>query len=146
MNGFFYINRRVSMIMNIKTNRREEFVDITDEINQIIQKSPIKNGIVHIFVKHTTAGITINENSDPDVASDIIRTMDEVIPYKSNYKHREGNSHAHIKASILGSFVSIPFENKRMILGTWQGIYLCEFDGPRRREVVVSIIDSKLDI
>ena len=131
------------MIININTNKREEFVDITDKIAQIIQKSSIQKGIVHIFVQHTTSGITINENVDPDVVKDMIKTMDEIIPYKNNYKHAEGNSHAHIKASLLGSSVSIPFDNKKMSLGTWQGIYFCEFDGPRNRKALVSLIESK---
>src|SRR6056297_3006484 len=102
------------MIINIDTNEREEFVDITGKVSEIIQKSPFENGIVHVFVQHTTAGITINENADPDVVKDIIKTLDEVIPYKNNYKHAEGNSHAHIKASLLGSSVTVPFNNKKM--------------------------------
>ncbi len=131
------------MIININTNKREEFVDITDKIAQIIKKNSIEKGIVYIFVKHTTAGITINENADPDVVKDIIKTMDEVIPYKNNYSHAEGNSHAHIKASLLGLSVSVPFNNKEMLLGTWQSIYFCEFDGPRKRKVVISLIESE---
>ncbi len=131
------------MIINIDTNKKEEFLDITGKIYELIQKSSIEKGIVHIFVQHTTAGITINENADPDVVKDIISTLDEVIPIKNNYKHFEGNSHAHIKASLLGSSVSVPFNNKKISLGTWQGIYFCEFDGPRSRKVIVSIIESK---
>ena len=131
------------MIINIDTNEREEFVDITGKVSEIIQKSPFENGIVHVFVQHTTAGITINENADPDVVKDIIKTLDEVIPYKNNYKHAEGNSHAHIKASLLGLSVSVPFNNKEMLLGTWQSIYFCEFDGPRKRKVVISLIESE---
>ncbi len=131
------------MIINIDTNKREEFVDITGKISDLIQNSSIENGIVHVFVQHTTAGVTINENADPDVVKDIIKTLDEVIPYENNYKHAEGNSHAHIKASLLGSSVSIPFDDKKMSLGTWQGIYFCEFDGPRNRKAVVSLIKSK---
>ncbi len=131
------------MIINIDTNKREEFVDITGKVSDLIQNSSIENGIVHVFVQHTTAGVTINENADPDVVKDIIKALNEVIPYENNYKHAEGNSHAHIKASLLGSSVSIPFNNKKMSLGTWQGLYFCEFDGPRSRKAVVSLIESK---
>jgi len=131
------------MILKIDTSKREEFKDITNEIAEIVKNSGIDKGIVNIFVQHTTAGITINENADPDVVRDMLSTFDKIVPFEDNYKHYEGNSHAHIKASMLGSSVSIPIEDGKMILGTWQGIYFCEFDGPRNRKVVVSIIESK---
>jgi len=131
------------MILKIDTSKREEFKDITNEIAEIVKNSAIDKGIVNIFVQHTTAGITINENADPDVVRDMLSTFDKIVPFEDNYKHYEGNSHAHIKASMLGSSVSIPIEDGKMILGTWQGIYFCEFDGPRNRKVVVSIIESK---
>lgn len=131
------------MILKIDTSKREEFKDITNEIAEIVKNSGIDKGIVNIFVQHTTAGITINENADPDVVRDMLSTFDKIVPFEDNYKHYEGNSHAHIKASMLGSSVSIPIEEGKMILGTWQGIYFCEFDGPRNRKVVVSIIESK---
>ena len=131
------------MILKIDTSKREEFKDITNEINEIVKNSSIDKGIVNVFVQHTTAGITINENADPDVVRDMLSTFDKIVPFEDNYKHYEGNSHAHIKASMLGSSVSIPIEEGKMILGTWQGIYFCEFDGPRNRKVVVSIIESK---
>lgn len=131
------------MILKIDTNKREEFIDITNEIFEIVKNSSIDKGIVNVFVQHTTAGITINENADPDVVRDMLSTFDKIVPFEDNYKHYEGNSHAHIKASMLGSSVSIPIEEGKMILGTWQGIYFCEFDGPRNRKVVVSIIESK---
>jgi len=131
------------MILKIDTSKREEFKDITNEIDEIVKNSAIDKGIVNVFVQHTTAGITINENADPDVVRDMLSTFDKIVPFEDNYKHYEGNSHAHIKASMLGSSVSIPIEEGKMILGTWQGIYFCEFDGPRNRKVVVSIIESK---
>ncbi|HCX03708.1 MAG TPA: hypothetical protein DHM42_04415 [Clostridiales bacterium] len=131
------------MILKIDTSKREEFKDITNEIDEIVKNSGIDKGIVNVFVQHTTAGITINENADPDVVRDMLSTFDKIVPFEDNYKHYEGNSHAHIKASMLGSSVSIPIEEGKMILGTWQGIYFCEFDGPRNRKVVVSIIESK---
>jgi len=131
------------MILKIDTSKREEFKDITNEIDEIVKNSGIDKGIVNVFVQHTTAGITINENADPDVVRDMLSTFDKIVPFEDNYKHYEGRSHAHIKASMLGSSVSIPIEEGKMILGTWQGIYFCEFDGPRNRKVVVSIIESK---
>lgn len=131
------------MILKIDTSKREEFKDITNKIVDIVKNSDIDKGIVNVFVQHTTAGITINENADPDVVRDMLSTFDKIVPFEDNYKHYEGNSHAHIKASMLGSSVSIPIEEGKMILGTWQGIYFCEFDGPRNRKVVVSIIESK---
>jgi len=131
------------MILKINTSKREEFKDITNKIDEIVKNSGIYKGIVNVFVQHTTAGITINENADPDVVRDMLSTFDKIVPFEDNYKHYEGNSHAHIKASMLGSSVSIPIEEGKMTLGTWQGIYFCEFDGPRNRKVVVSIMESK---
>jgi secondary thiamine-phosphate synthase enzyme len=131
------------MILKIDTIKREEFKDITNEIDEIVKNSGIDEGIANVFVQHTTAGITINENADPDVVRDMLSTFDKIVPFEDNYKHYEGNSHAHIKASMLGSSVSIPIEQGKMTLGTWQGIYFCEFDGPRNRKVVVSIMESK---
>ncbi|MBG0765652.1 MAG: YjbQ family protein, partial [Tissierellales bacterium] len=108
------------MILKIDTSKREEFKDITNEIDEIVKNSGIDKGIVNVFVQHTTAGITINENADPDVVRDMLSTFDKIVPFEDNYKHYEGNSHAHIKASMLGSSVSIPIEEGKMILGTWQ--------------------------
>ena len=123
----------------VKTSLQEEFRDITSLIEQKLSSSKIKEGIMTIFVPHTTAAITINENADPSVVSDILSTLDKIIPPQGRYSHLEGNAHAHIKSSIIGSSRQIIIENGHLKLGRWQGIYLCEFDGPRTREVWLKI-------
>ncbi len=114
-------------------------IDITRLVQDEVTKSNIDNGICTVFVPHTTAGITINENADPNVVHDILKQMDKIVLTKDNYRHFEGNSAAHIKASMFGFSVSIIVENNRLVLGTWQGIYFCEFDGPRTRKALVDI-------
>ena len=126
--------------LDIITNKRCEFVDITSRVQDLIDKSGIKSGIAFIYSTHTTAGITINENADPDVASDILSSLSKKFPKIDDYDHIEGNSDAHIKTSLFGLSVSVPIDDKRLILGTWQGIYLAEFDGPRNRKAAVKII------
>ena len=123
----------------VSTRSRSEFIDITRQVQEIITSSGFDNGICLVCIPHTTAGITINENADPDVKSDIVAMLENVIPWRSGYRHSEGNSAAHIKASIMGFSVSLPVENGRLILGTWQCIYFCEFDGPRTRNVIVKL-------
>jgi len=125
----------------INTPAREAMIDITREVKEEVKKSGIKEGICVVFVPHTTAGITINENADPTVKEDILSALDKIIPHIS-FKHLEGNSDAHIKASLVGSSVTVLIENNEPVLGTWQGIYFCEFDGPRKRKVYVKIIPS----
>jgi secondary thiamine-phosphate synthase enzyme len=127
---------------NLKTEKLEQFKDITILAEKALNKSKISSGIINVFCPHTTAGITINENADSDVVNDIITTLDKVFPVENNYKHSEGNSHAHIKASYMGSSCTVPFENGTLKLGTWQGIYFCEFDGPRNRKVYIKIIEG----
>jgi secondary thiamine-phosphate synthase enzyme len=114
-------------------------MDITSLVRDIVDKSKIENGVCHIFVPHTTAGITINENADPSVRQDILMELDKLVPWQANYTHVEGNAAAHIKASLIGSSETIPIENGELVLGTWQGVFFAEFDGPRRREVWVKI-------
>jgi secondary thiamine-phosphate synthase enzyme len=126
--------------INIQTESRVEFQNITSRVESAIAKSNIKNGICHVTTLHTTAGITINENADPDVVTDLILWLDSVAPQLARYRHREGNSPAHIKASIVGSSATIVIENGRLLLGTWQGIFFCEFDGPRNRTVFIRCI------
>ncbi len=123
---------------SVKTRSHVEFVDITDRVRSAISQSYVKDGICHVFVPHTTAGITINENADPAVTRDIIKELDKVIPLNDAYSHVEGNSAAHVKASLMGFSVVVPMEGGRIVLGTWQGIYFCEFDGPRTRKVLVT--------
>lgn len=121
--------------INIKTGSRTELIDITDKVARIVDKAKITGGSCVVFVPHTTAGITINENADPSVQKDILKELNKIIPFDDNYSHSEGNSAAHIKASLLGSSVTVFIEGCRLALGTWQGIYFSEFDGPRSREV-----------
>jgi secondary thiamine-phosphate synthase enzyme len=125
--------------ISIKTSKRTDFVEITRIIQEIVVKNKVINGLCNIFVPHTTAGVTINEHADPDVITDITKMLDKIIPWNSNYLHTEGNSAAHIKASLTGSSQTIPVENGKLILGTWQGIFFTEFDGPRNRKILVSI-------
>jgi secondary thiamine-phosphate synthase enzyme len=128
---------------SISTSKSEEFVDITHLVEKAIKDSGIQNGIAVVFCPHTTAGITINENADPDVVHDIIKALDRAFPVYGDYRHVEGNSHAHIKASCMGSSCHIIISNGRPVLGTWQGVYFCEFDGPRRRRVYISCMEAK---
>jgi secondary thiamine-phosphate synthase enzyme len=124
----------------VDTHNRTEMLDITEKIENIVQESDKKDGLCFIFVPHTTAAITINENADPDVLADILQELEKVIPFNDNYRHLEGNSAAHIKSSMMGSSISVIIENGRLKLGTWQGIVFCEFDGPRTREVWLKIL------
>ena len=126
--------------IKIKTNNKVEFVDITGEIREKVQTSQVNEGAVIINVPHTTAGITINESADPNVKKDIINQLKKVIPFNNNYKHREGNSAAHIKSTLVGSSENIIIKNGSLSLGTWQGIFFCEFDGPRRRTLNIKIL------
>ncbi len=123
---------------HVKTKRRTQFVSITTEIAGVIMNNNWLDGVATVFVPHTTAGITINENADPDVAFDMESFSDELIPQSKKFRHSEGNSDAHIKASFYGSSVQVIVRNGKMWLGTWQGIYFCEFDGPRDRKVCVA--------
>ncbi len=124
---------------SIKTNARNELIDITFSVAAEIEKIDIKNGVCTVFCPHTTGAITINENADPDVMSDIIMKMNKMIPHREGYSHMEGNSDAHIKSSLFGNSKQIIVKNGKLQLGTWQGIYFCEFDGPRNRNVWVSV-------
>jgi secondary thiamine-phosphate synthase enzyme len=122
---------------SVRTTKRTEFVNITDKIEEIVGESEINNGICYIFVPHTTAAVTINEDADPDVVADIIAKLNNLIPKnESYYNHMEGNSDAHIKSSVVGVSLEVFVNNKKLKLGTWQGIYFCEFDGPRHRNVL----------
>ena len=128
--------------ISIKTTERNQFLDITHEINDLINRHNIKNGIAIIYTPHTTAGVTINENADPSVRKDISEFLSKKIPYHGNYKHLEGNADSHIKSSLIGCSEIVIIKNSKLMLGTWQGIFFCEFDGPRRREVWVKIIEG----
>lgn len=115
----------------LQTSKRNEFIDITARIQDMVKK--VSEGVITVFSPHTTTAITINENADPDVPRDILKKLDELIPQRDNFSHMEGNSDAHIKASLFGSSVRVIIENGQLLLGTWQSIFFCEFDGPRTR-------------
>lgn len=126
--------------IEVRTGRAMELVDITAELQHIISAGGTKQGICHIFNPHTTAGLTINEGADPDVKDDIIKGLKHIVPLNLGYRHMEGNSPSHIMASLTGSSLTVFIENSRLVLGTWQKIYFCEYDGPRNRKVLYRII------
>lgn len=131
--------RNTAQRIGVRTTSRSQFVDITREIQDVVSASGVTDGVCIVYVPHTTAGVTINENADPDVTRDMINTFNQLVPQEGSYRHIEGNSDAHIKASMMGFSVTVFVENKRLLLGTWQGIYFCEFDGPRSRNVLVRV-------
>ena len=124
--------------MNVSSRKRSEMVDITREVSQAVSSFSLSEGTVLVYVPHTTAGVTINENADPTVVTDIISTLDRLVPWDGPYLHGEGNSAAHVKASLMGSSVTIPVRKGQLILGRWQGIFFAEFDGPRARRVHIT--------
>jgi len=126
--------------ISVKTAKRIDLIDITDSIQNLVSKNKVKDGVCFIFCPHTTAGLTINENADPSVRRDIINALNKIVPENAGYAHSEGNADSHVKSSILGSSLTIFIEDGQLAFGTWQGIYFCEGDGPRSREVWVKII------
>lgn len=128
-------------IIKVVTHKHNELIDITKEVEDVVIRSKINKGICYIYVPHTTAGILINENADKSVAEDILATLDKIVPLRQSfYRHMEGNSAAHIKSILVGASETIFISEGRLCLGTWQGVYFCEFDGPRRRDVYVKIV------
>lgn len=128
--------------MELKTKQRDALYDITGDIYEIVRRSGVTNGLCTVFVPHTTAAVTINENADPDVTRDLLGKLRSLIPKEDGYRHMEGTSDAHLKASLLGASEQIIIRGGRLVLGTWQGIYFAEFDGPRTRKVIVSVMDG----
>ncbi len=127
-------------ILSVTTLFQNEFIDITHDVQQIVTAcGAINNGWCMVFAPHTTAGVTINENADPDVPSDILQQLDKMAPQKAGYRHQEGNSAAHIKSLLTGSSVMVAIQNNRLVLGKWQGVFFCEYDGPRKRDVHVHV-------
>jgi secondary thiamine-phosphate synthase enzyme len=126
----------------LKTGQPTAMIDITREVSNLVKESGVKNGICVIYIPHTTAGITINENADPDVIRDFLMEINKIIPFSDGYRHREGNSAAHIKSSMMGFSQTVIIEDGKLLMGTWQGIYFMEFDGPRIRKVHVKIIEG----
>ncbi len=131
------------MILSVKTRERTELVDITTEVQQLVRKSGVEQGFCMLYVPHTTAAVTINESADPSVKSDILKVLNQVIPWDADYRHLEGNSAAHIKTTLVGSSELIAIDGRKLVLGTWQGIFFCEFDGPRNRKIHVRISDHQ---
>ena len=128
--------------ISLETHSRVEMIDITAAVQKAIGEEKIEEGICLVYAPHTTAAVTINENADPDVPRDILAALDRAVPFSANYRHAEGNSAAHVKSSLVGASELVIIENGRLVLGTWQSIFFCEFDGPRSRKVLISIIDS----
>lgn len=133
----------MSHIVDIKTSARVQFIDITTQVERLVRESGISSGICVIYTPHTTAGITINENADPSVKTDIIGKLAEIFPHHGDYRHLEGNSDAHLKSSVIGCSETLIVDEGGLLLGTWQGLIFCEFDGPRSRRFVVKIIGEQ---
>lgn len=129
--------------INISSTKRIELIDITAQLRQIAAKSGVQDGVCFVFCPHTTAGLTINENADPSVRRDIIKTINKIVPEGADYAHSEGNADSHIKSSLYGINLQIFIENSQLVFGTWQGVYFCENDGPRNREVWVKIVSGR---
>lgn len=130
------------MELTVETRSRAEMVDITAAVERQVRASGVRTGLCLVFVPHTTAGVTINESADPSVRADLIRALETMVPENAGYRHAEGNSAAHVKASLMGSSQTVAILNGAPALGTWQGIFLCEFDGPRKRRVQLRILDA----
>ncbi len=124
---------------SVKTNQQVELVKITSQVQRVVEESGVREGVCHVYVPHTTAGVTINEGADPDVTRDMIMELNKIIPFEDNYRHGEGNSAAHIKTSLVGASATVFVQNGKLLLGTWQAIFFCEFDGPRTRRVQVFV-------
>jgi secondary thiamine-phosphate synthase enzyme len=126
--------------LRVKTNARTELVDITQAIQRLVAESGVRSGVCYIYVPHTTAALTINENTDPNVGRDILKELNKIIPFDDDYGHSEGNSAAHIKSTLVGMSKSVLVDEGRLALGTWQAVFFCEFDGPRDRRVMVKVM------
>jgi secondary thiamine-phosphate synthase enzyme len=131
------------MILSVKTNAKTELIDITSKVQSMVRQSAIAEGICMLYVPHTTAAVTINESADPSVRDDIMMILNRIVPWEANYRHLEGNSPAHVKAALVGPSEMIGIENGDLVLGTWQGIFFCEFDGPRNRKLHIRLIREK---
>lgn len=128
------------MIVQVHSQSQTELIDITTRVREAVEQADIGQGLCLLYVPHTTAGITINESADPSVKRDILMVLNDIVPWQADYQHLEGNSPAHVKSTLVGSSVHIAVENSRLVLGTWQGIFFCEFDGPRRRNVHLRLL------
>lgn len=131
-----------AMVLTVKTRAQTELVDITAEVGRLVADSGVRNGLCLVYVPHTTAGVTINENADPSVRKDLLMVLNQMVPWKADYRHLEGNSPAHVKSTLVGASQTIAVDNGHLVLGTWQGVFFCEFDGPRSRTVQVRIFEG----
>jgi secondary thiamine-phosphate synthase enzyme len=132
------------MELTVKTTARTEMIDITARVEEALKVAQVHSGVCMIYVPHTTAGVTVNESADPSVARDILMVLNKIVPWEADYRHREGNSPAHVKSSLVGASELVAVENGRLVLGTWQGIFFCEFDGPRTRHVFLKVIPNQV--
>ena len=130
------------MTITVQSRHQNEMIEISDQVRSAVARSGIRNGLALVFTPHTTAAVTINENADPDVVTDMLHGLDRLVPRKDNYRHLEGNSAAHIKSSLIGAGETLIVADGTTVLGTWQGIYFCEFDGPRTRKVLVRVLGA----
>lgn len=133
------------MILNVKSGSKTELIDITSQVRDAVSSAGVKEGICMVYVPHTTAAVTINESADPSVKRDILMVLNDMVPWKADYRHAEGNSPAHVKSSLVGASELVAVEDGRLVLGTWQGIFFCEFDGPRSRKVHVRFLKGGAD-
>ena len=124
----------------VRSSKRADAIEITDRVHQVVRESGVESGLCHVYVPHTTAGVFINENADPDALSDILNTLDSLVPWEKGYRHAEGNAAAHIKATLVGTSQTVPVRHGRLALGRWQGIYFADFDGPRERHFQVTVM------
>jgi secondary thiamine-phosphate synthase enzyme len=131
------------MILSVKTSSRTELIDITSKIAKLVKESSVTEGLCMLYVPHTTGAVTINESADPSVKGDILMVLNQIVPWDADYKHMEGNSPAHLKSTLVGASELVAIENGALVLGTWQGIFFCEFDGPRTRKIHVRIIEQR---
>jgi len=131
------------MVLTVNTRSQTELVDITAEVGRMVAKSGVRQGLCMVYVPHTTAGVTINESADPSVRADLLMVLNQMVPWKADYRHMEGNSPAHVKSSLVGASQTVAIENGTLVLGTWQGIFFCEFDGPRQRTVHLRIMEGR---
>jgi secondary thiamine-phosphate synthase enzyme len=141
----FLVGVEMEMIQTfqVRTSKKTEFIDITRSVQEAIKKTGVEEGICFIFIPHTTAAVTINENTDPSVSQDIVMELNRLVPFQDRYQHLEGNSPAHIKASLIGCSQTVFVQSGKLALGTWQGIFFCEFDGPRNRKVHVKVMKAE---
>jgi secondary thiamine-phosphate synthase enzyme len=136
------VELKMMQTFQVRTSAQTEFIDITRSVQDAVKKTGVEDGICIIFIPHTTAGVTINENADPSVVQDIVMELNKIVPFKDQYRHLEGNSPAHIKASLVGCSQIVFVESGKLVLGTWQGIFFCEFDGPRSRQVHIKVMKT----